>query len=183
MNSTRCTYEHIRYLMVIIEKDPIEENSMRSVMTYVKIVTCIVVGLHVTAPPALSQMSLKIVDILRAPDKYYNQQVKISGKVTDVRAEGEAMNGLYTLVGDNNVGVEITSDILPLVGKSYDVTVVVYQGPAADKPILREISRKEKSKSYIGWILGGVLCVMAVMLVFQGSGDVGGVDTSDMPNY
>ena len=145
-----------------------------------RIVFSIAAGLQISVIPSFAQMQLKIVDILRAPDRYFNQQVKVSGKVTNVEAEENSMSGVYTLVGENNVGLDIISDILPLVGKSYAVTIVVYQGPAADKPLIREISRKERSKSYIGWIVGGVLVVFAVMLVMQGSGNVSGVDTSDL---
>ncbi len=156
---------------------------MPSVSLIGRIFVCICAGLQISVIPAFAQMELKIVDILRAPDRYYNQQVKINGKVTDVRSEDNSLSGVYTLVGDHNVGLEVISDILPLVGKSYSVTVVVFQGPSPDKPLIREISRKEKSKSYIGWIIGGVLCVFAVMLVMQGSGDVSGVDTSDLPPW
>ena len=148
-----------------------------------RIVVSIAAGLQISVIPSFAQMQLKIVDILRAPDRYFNQQVKVSGKVTNVEAEENSMSGVYTLVGENNVGLDIISDILPLVGKSYAVTIVVYQGPTADKPLIREISRKERSKSYIGWIVGGVLVVFAVMLVMQGSGNVSGVDTSDLPPW
>ena len=148
-----------------------------------RIVVSIIAGLQISVIPSFAQMQLKIVDILRSPDRYFNQQVKISGKVTNVQSEDNSMSGIYTLVGENNVGLDIISDILPLVGKSYAVTIVVYQGPTPDKPLIREISRKERSKSYIGWIVGGVLCVFAVMLVMQGSGNASGVDTSDYPPW
>lgn len=134
---------------------------------------CIIAGLHISVVPALCQIRVLSVDILRAPERYYNQQIKLSGKVSNIQSEGNSMSGTYQLQDKSGVEIAILSDILPLIGKSYEVTVVVYQGQDAKTPLLREISRSEKQRKFIGYILGGALIVAAVMIVFGGSGEKG----------
>ena len=149
---------------------------MRIISKFWMVLLCTIAGLQISVVPALCQMQLNISDILRSPDRHYNQQVKFSGKVTNIESEGNSMSGSYMLVDKSNTGTHIISDILPLVGKSYEVTVVVYQSAESDKPLIREVSRKEKTRGYIGWIVGGALVIFAAMLVFQGSGDITGVE-------
>lgn len=132
-------------------------------------VICIIAGLHISILPALCQVRIDNADILRAPERYYNQQVKLLGKVSNIQAEGNSMNGTYQLQDKSGTEITILSDILPLIGKSYEVTVVVYQGQDAKTPLIREISRSEKQRKYIGYILGGALIMAAVMIVMGGS--------------
>lgn len=150
---------------------PNKENIMRGFKNIGMFIACIVIGLHISALPALCQIKMNISDIMRSPERYYNQQVKLSGKVVDVKASGNSMSGVFVLQDRKDVTAEIISDILPMVGKSYDITVVVYEGPESKVPLIREVSRKEKSKRYIGWLAGVAFALFAVMIVYQGSGD------------
>lgn len=146
---------------------------MRILSTIGMTFVCIFVGLYISVIPALCQVRIANADILRAPERYYNQQVKLMGKVVNIQAEGESMSGSYVLQDRTGIEINIISDILPLIGKTYEVTVVVYQGPDAKTPLVREISRSEKQRKYVGYILGGALIIFAVMLVMGGSGKGG----------
>ena len=144
---------------------------MHSLKNFGMIIICIIIGLNTSVMPAMCQMRLNLADILRSPEKYYNQQIKVSGKVVDVKSTGSSMSGVFILQDKNEVTAEIISDILPMVGKKYDITVVVYEGPDSKIPLIREVSRKEKSKRYIGWLAAVAFSIFAVMIVYQGSGD------------
>lgn len=50
--------------------------------------TCIVLGFHITTGPVFAQILLTTLqDVLQSPDRYYAQQIKVKGKIVDVKIE------------------------------------------------------------------------------------------------
>lgn len=144
---------------------------MRSLYTLMMVIFCVIAGLQISVVPALCQMYASIADILSLPGKYYDQEVILKGKVTKVTGQENSMGGTYILTDGFDDNIEINCDILPLVGKSYEVTVIVYRGIEPKIPLVREVGRIDKSRGKIRWILVGLVIVCLVALVLGGTRD------------
>jgi hypothetical protein len=104
-------------------------------------------GLLTWAAPALiygqTPTQEFIVDLLTAPNKYWNKSVMLKGHVRSVTANPPGTNrGSYVMRDSTDADITVLSDDLPALGKEYTVSGNVEQlNPDQKVPVLREVRR------------------------------------------
>lgn len=122
--------------------------------------------------PALAQSVISVKDILDSPEHFYNQSVRIKGKVIETNNDGSGTSGTYILE-TGGMNIPIVSEILPEKDKTYKITVQIQKGPADNPVIFKEISRTKRDIfKYAAYIFGGLAIIAVAALVFGGSGTV-----------
>jgi len=110
-----------------------------------------------------------IVDILANPARYWNMTVTLVGQVQNVAANpAGTTRGTYTLLDESCPNpITVRTNELPPVGKSYSVTGIIIQDPAAaGAPLLKEVSRSSPGMaSTTLYILIGAGAVFLILLV------------------
>ncbi len=122
--------------------------------------------------PLLAQNIISVKEILNSPEHFYNQTVRIEGKVTDIRDSDGNGGGTYILHA-NDTDISVLSSILPELSKTYKVTVQVLKGEGDSAVAFKEISRTRRNifKNF-GYLFGGLAIVLLAALVFGGSGTI-----------
>jgi len=137
----------------------------RSWLVICLLVVCAPIVLSVAA----SAEQVWINDILINPARYWNRTVTVVGQVQAVRANPEGTTrGFYTVLDDSCPNpITVRSNELPPLGKSYAVTGVIIQDPAAaNVPILKEVSRSAPGMaSTTLYLLIGAGVVFLVLLI------------------
>ncbi|MCX6562879.1 MAG: FHA domain-containing protein [Candidatus Aminicenantes bacterium] len=137
----------------------------RSWLVICLLVVCAPIVLSVAA----SAEQVWINDILVNPARYWNRTVTVIGQVQAVKANPEGTTrGFYTILDDSCPNpITVRSNELPPLGKSYAVTGVIIQDPAAaNVPILKEVSRSAPGMaSTTLYLLIGAGVVFLVLLI------------------
>ena len=137
-----------------------------------KLLSCLCVGFFVTSAPLVAQTAVKLKEVMQAPDHYYDQQIKIKGKVLEVNKEENSSGGTYLLRDSDDTEVTIESKILPIIGKKYKVTLEVLKGEDSSTVRLQEVSRADYNKwKFLVYGLAGVALFFTAALVMGGTGD------------
>ena len=124
--------------------------------------------------PLFAQSIVSVNEILKSPEHFYNQTIRIKGKVIELRMDEGGEGGIYILRADDT-NISITSSILPEFNKGYKITVQVLKGSDDNPVMFREISRTRNTIfKHAGYVLGGFLIVLAAALTFGGSGTITG---------
>ena len=145
---------------------------MKNLNDVCKLLTCLCAGIFVTNAPLLAQTAVTLKEVMQSPDHYYNQQIKIKGKVLDVNKEENSSGGTYLLRESKDTEITIESKILPMVGKKYKVTLEILKGEDASTVRLREVSRADYNKwKFLVYGLAGVALFFTAALVMGGTGD------------
>lgn len=127
---------------------------------------------YVSLSPLFAQGIISVNEILKSPEMFFNQTVRVKGKVIELKAGEGAVGGIYTLRADNT-NIPISSAILPELNKVYKVRVQVLQGDGNNPVIFKEVARTRSNPwKYAAYVAGGVLVALAVALTFGGSGTV-----------
>ena len=136
--------------------------------------TRLVIFLFVLCAPivlsvAASAEQVWINDILINPARYWNRTVTVIGQVQAVKANPEGTTrGFYTVLDDSCPNpITVRSNELPPLGKSYAVTGVIIQDPAAaNVPLLKEVSRSAPGMANTTlYLLIGAGVVFLVLLI------------------
>lgn len=138
--------------------------------------TCVLLGFHVTTGPVFAQILLTTLqDVLQSPDRYYAQQIKVKGKIVEVKIENkgeETSSGTYLLRDSKGTEVTVFSEILPIAGKTHVITLEVQKDMNSSVPRFREVNRTQSNRlKYIGYALGAVGLIFIVSIVFGGTGN------------
>ena len=139
--------------------------------------TRLVIFLFVLCAPivlsvAASAEQVWINDILVNPARYWNRTVTVIGQVQAVKANPEGTTrGFYTILDDSCPNpITVRSNELPPLGKSYAVTGLIIQDPAAaNVPLLKEVSRSAPGMAnttlYLLIGAGAVFLVLLIMFI------------------
>jgi hypothetical protein len=131
------------------------------------LLAAIVLPLLLAASAAAAQVW--IVDILANPARYWNMTVTLVGQVQNVAANpAGTTRGTFTLLDESCPNpIMVRTNELPPVGKSYSVTGIIIQDPAAaGAPLLKEVSRSSPGMaSTTLYILIGAGAVFLILLV------------------
>lgn len=133
------------------------------------VICLLVVSAPIVLAAAASAEQVWINDILANPARYWNRTVTVIGQVQAVKANPEGTTrGFYTVLDDSCPNpITVRSNELPPLGKSYAITGVIIQDPAAaNVPILKEVSRSAPGMaSTTLYLLIGAGVVFLVLLI------------------
>lgn len=124
----------------------------------------VIAGLFFTVP-GFGQMRIKVHDLLQSPDKYYWQEILLSGKVVDIKRSEGLFMGSYTLKCNFGDTIDILSKNLPPMGYKFTVKVTVKPGRVQDSLIVEEIERKSTGTTIGLIVFSVVFTLMGIMLV------------------
>jgi hypothetical protein len=133
------------------------------------VICLLVVCAPIVLAVAASAEQIWINDILINPARYWNRTVTVIGRVQAVVANPEGTTrGFYTILDDSCPNpITVRSNELPPLGKSYAVTGLIIQDPAAaNVPILKEVSRSAPGMANTTlYLLIGAGVVFLVLLI------------------
>ena len=130
--------------------------------------------IYTSFSPLFAQNTISVAEILKSPEHFFNQTIRIKGKVIEIRPDEGIEGGIYILRADDS-DIPISSTILPELSKGYKITVEVLKGNDDNPVMFREVSRTRNNPlKYAGYVMGGMLIVLAAALTFGGSGTITG---------
>lgn len=113
-----------------------------------------------------SAQTVYIQELLDAPQRFQNLEVKLTGKVVDVMTAQRAdQRGGYRILDQSDATIYIIADTLPAPETTLTVTGIVQIDPATQKPVVRELKRSGGSGLTQGWDMTLVLLIAAIVVV------------------
>lgn len=124
-----------------------------------------------------AQQKVRIKDILDKPGNYENEQVIITGIVTQYFEATTKTTSYYMVQGDYGDAINVnTSSNPPQISKNYNITGIVVMDQVSGRPVIIEQSRLLLDKgSIIIYVLIAIVFILVVLLglyLFRGRANV-----------